>query len=67
MRAVREILGEKTKTFRFTPDALHLLQLTSEWYITDAAADWAWLAMHAKRKTVQIEDVISWKRLRHDR
>eukprot|EP00439_Symbiodinium_sp_Y106_P056828 s2691_g8.t1 len=67
VRAVREILGEKTKTFRFTPDALHLLQLTSEWYITDAAADWAWLAMHAKRKTVQIEDVISWKRLRHDR
>ena len=57
------MLGERAESFRFTSDALHLLQLPSELVVTDAAARLNWLAMHARRETVQVHDVTSWERL----
>ena len=47
---------------KLTSDALHLLQ-TSEWFVTDAAADLKCRAMHAKGTAVQVHDASSRKRL----
>ena len=66
-RLVREICSDMDDTLRFQPNALYALQEASEAYIVGLFEDTNLCCIHAKRVTVQKQDMDLARRIRGDR
>ena len=64
-RLVREIFSQisSTQTFRVTPQALQALQEASESFLVNMFEQSNLIAIHGKRVTVNVKDILLWRRL----
>ena len=66
-RLVREVFSQisSTQTFRVTPQALLALQEASESFLIHMFEQSNLIAIHGKRVTINVKDILLWRRL-HD-
>ena len=64
-RLVREIFSQisSTQTFRVTPQALLALQEASESFLIHMFEQSNLIAIHGKRVTLNVKDILLWRRL----